>query len=107
TCGAFVPLGNIYKSDIFKLAKYINGINRVLPQEVIVRAPSAELALNQKDENSLPPYDILDDILKQYVDEKLSVEQIVNSGKDFATVERVIKLYHTSAFKRKQLPVLL
>ncbi|MBQ8869765.1 MAG: NAD(+) synthase [Alphaproteobacteria bacterium] len=107
TCGAFVPLGNIYKSDIFKLAKYINGINRVLPQEVIIRAPSAELALNQKDENSLPSYDILDDILKQYVDEKLSVEQIVNSGKDFATVERVIKLYQTSAFKRKQIPPIL
>ena len=107
TCGAFVPLGNIYKSDIFELAKWRNGLNRVLPSEVIVRAPSAELSLNQKDENSLPPYKTLDNILKQYVDQGLLVEQIEANGDDITTINRVIKLYNSSAFKRKQLAPIL
>ena len=107
TCGAFVPLGNIYKSDIFELAKWRNNVNRVLPQEVIVRAPSAELSLNQKDENSLPPYKTLDGILKQYVDQGLAVEQIETNGDDIATINRVVYLYNSSAFKRKQLAPLL
>lgn len=107
TCGAFVPLGNIYKSDIFELAKYRNSLNRVLPSEVIVRAPSAELALNQKDENSLPPYKDLDFILKQYVDKGLSVNEISSQNQDVKTIEKVISLYKNSAFKRKQLPPVL
>ena len=107
TCGALVPLGNIYKSDIFELAKYRNSLNRVLPSEVIIRAPSAELALNQKDENSLPPYKELDLILKQYVDNKLSFEEIIAQGQNIKTCQKVITLYEKSAFKRKQLPPVL
>lgn len=107
TCGAFMPIGNIYKTDIFKLAKWRNSINRVLPSEVIIRAPSAELSLNQKDEDSLPPYNELDDILKKYVDEKISKEELIKQGSDALLVEKTINLYQKSKFKRKQLPTIL
>ena len=63
TCGGLMPIGNVYKTTIFELAKWRNNINKVLPDEVITRSPSAELAFNQKDENSLPPYPLLDKIL--------------------------------------------
>ncbi len=107
TCGAFMPIGNVYKTDIFKLAKWRNSINRVLPSEVIIRAPSAELSLNQKDEDSLPPYNELDDILKKYVDEKISKEELIKQGSDALLVEKTINLYQKSKFKRKQLPHIL
>ncbi|MBQ7303560.1 MAG: NAD(+) synthase [Alphaproteobacteria bacterium] len=107
TCGAFMPIGNVYKTDIFKLAKWRNSINRVLPSEVIIRAPSAELSLNQKDEDSLPPYNELDDILKKYVDEKISKEELIKQGSDALLVEKTINLYQKSKFKRKQLPTIL
>ena len=99
TCGGVMPIGGVYKSKIFELARWRNTIKKVLPDEVISRAPSAELAYNQKDENSLPPYLILDDILKQLVDEKKEV--IVG---DEMVVNRVKKLVKSSEFKRKQMP---
>ncbi len=99
TCGGVMPIGGVYKSKIFELARWRNTIKKVLPDEVISRAPSAELAYNQKDENSLPPYPILDDILKQLVDEKKEV--IVG---DEMVVNRVKKLVKSSEFKRKQMP---
>lgn len=107
TCGAFMPIGSIYKSDIFELAKWRNNVNRVLPSEVIVRAPSAELALNQKDENTLPPYAVLDAILKLYVDENESKEKIIKNGFDEKTVDWVINRFNATEFKRKQLPPVL
>ena len=99
TCGGVMPIGGVYKSKIFELARWRNTIKKVLPDEVISRAPSAELAYNQKDENSLPPYPILDDILKQLVDEKKEV--IVG---DKVVVDRVKKLVKSSEFKRFQMP---
>ena len=99
TCGGVMPIGGVYKSKIFELARWRNTIKKVLPDEVISRAPSAELACNQKDENSLPPYPILDDILKQLVDEKKEV--IVG---DEMVVNRVKKLVKYSEFKRFQMP---
>ena len=107
TCGAFMPIGSVYKSDIFELAKWRNNINRVLPSEVIIRAPSAELALNQKDENTLPPYSVLDKILKLYVDDNLLKENIIEKGFDEKTVEWVINRFKNTVFKRKQLPEIL
>ncbi len=107
TCGGLMPIGNVYKSTIFDLAKWRNNINKVLPEEVISRAPSAELAYNQKDENSLPPYPLLDRILQKMVDENLSVEEIIAQGEDKDVVQRVNSLVTRSAFKRKQLPPIL
>ena len=103
TCGGLAPIGNVYKTTIFELGKWRNTLNHVLPEEVITRAPSAELAEGQKDENSLPPYPVLDAILKQLVDKGESVEKVISAGFDKETVEKVDKLIKRSAFKRKQM----
>ncbi|MBR2922374.1 MAG: NAD(+) synthase [Alphaproteobacteria bacterium] len=107
TCGGLMPIGNIYKSTIFELAKWRNSINVVLPEEVISRAPSAELTHNQKDEDLLPPYPLLDRILQKITDEKLSTKEIIAQGEDKDLVERVNNLVSRSSFKRNQLPPIL
>lgn len=107
TCGGLMPIGNIYKSTIFELAKWRNSINVVLPEEVISRAPSAELTHNQKDEDLLPPYSLLDRILQKITDEKLSAKEIIAQGEDKDLVERVNNMVSRSSFKRNQLPPIL
>lgn len=104
TCGGLLPIGNLYKTQVFELAKWRNSQSRVLPQEVIIRAPSAELALNQKDENSLPPYDVLDKILTLYLDENKNETEISSLGFETETVKWVINRYKATAFKRLQMP---
>ena len=103
TCGGLMPLGNIYKSDLYGLAKWRNEQFRVLPSEVLVRAPTAELSLNQKDEDSLPPYSLLDKILKAYIDEGKTIDEIVAGGDDRDLVEQIISRYQRMAFKRQQM----
>ena len=103
TCGGLMPLGNIYKSDLYGLAKWRNEQQRVLPSEVLVRAPTAELSLNQKDEDSLPPYPLLDKILKAYIDEGKTIDDIVAMGIKHDLVEQIISRYHKMAFKRQQM----
>ena len=107
TCGGLMPIGNVYKTTIFELAKWRNTVAKALPEEVISRSPSAELAFNQKDENSLPPYHILDKVLKKLVDEKISADEVITQGFDKDVVERVNNLVLRSAFKREQLPPIL
>lgn len=104
TCGGIAPIGNLYKTQVFELAQWRNKQSRVLPQEVIVRAPSAELALNQKDENTLPPYATLDKILALYLDEHKDKAAIIAAGFEQTTVEWVINRYNAMAFKRLQMP---
>lgn len=104
TCGAVMPLGDIYKTEVFALAKWRNSQTRVLPSEVLIRAPSAELALNQIDENTLPPYDKLDKILKLYLEEQNSLSEITAKGFDFDMVNWIIERYQAMAFKRNQMP---
>lgn len=104
TCGALAPIGDLYKTEIFELAKWRNSLGRVLPEAVIMRAPSAELSAGQKDEDSLPPYSVLDKILKLYIDEKQTPAQIAAEGFDAVTTEWIIKRYHGQAFKRVQVP---
>lgn len=104
TCGGILPIGSVYKSKIFELAKWLNRNGILLPEEVISRAPTAELSLGQKDEDSLPPYVVLDAILTQYCDEKRSKDEIIAAGFDEKTVSWIIKQYNKMEFKRKQLP---
>lgn len=103
TCGGLAPIGNLYKTTIFELAKWRNSLNRVLPEEVITRAPSAELAEGQKDENTLPPYSVLDAILRLLIDEGKKADEICAAGFAAETVKLVCKLVERSAFKRKQM----
>ncbi|MBQ7632911.1 MAG: NAD(+) synthase [Alphaproteobacteria bacterium] len=103
TCGGLMPIGNVYKTTIFALAKWRNTLGYALPEAVITRAPSAELAAGQKDEDSLPPYAVLDEVLKLLYDDKKSAAEAVAVGFDIALVKKVQNLIVRSAFKRKQM----
>ena len=100
--GGFDVLKDVPKTMVFALSKYRNTRSYVIPERVITRPPSAELAPDQKDEDSLPPYDILDGILSGYVEQDLSVEQLIEQGYDEITVRRVIKLVDINEYKRRQ-----
>jgi NAD+ synthase (glutamine-hydrolysing) len=87
---------------VFALSKYRNTVSPVIPQRVIPRPPSAELAPNQKDEDSLPPYEILDEILYQFIEKDQSREQIIKQGFDADVVNKVIRLTLLNEYKRRQ-----
>ncbi|OVY71152.1 NAD+ synthase [Yersinia pestis subsp. microtus bv. Altaica] len=100
--GGFDVLEDVPEKLVFKLAGYRNTVSYVIPQRVITRPPSAELAPDQKDEDSLPPYDILDAILEGYVEQDKSVAELVADGFDEAIVRKVIRLVDINEYKRRQ-----
>ncbi|PSH22327.1 NAD+ synthase [Yersinia pseudotuberculosis] len=100
--GGFDVLKDVPKTLVFKLSEYRNTVSYVIPQRVITRPPSAELAPDQKDEDSLPPYDILDAILEGYVEQDKSVAELVADGFDEAIVRKVIRLVDINEYKRRQ-----
>lgn len=102
--GGFAVLKDVPKTLVYRLAQYRNSLENVIPQEVIDRPPSAELALNQKDEDSLPPYSILDAILEMYVEQDRSPEEIVAAGYKMDVVGRIIYLVDRNEYKRRQAP---
>ena len=103
-CGGYAPLKDIYKTEVFALARWRNTVGGapVIPDAVIARPPSAELRDNQKDQDSLPPYDVLDAILMRYVDQEQSRDEIVAAGFDAAIVDKVLRLVRISEWKRHQ-----
>ncbi len=103
-CGGYAPIKDLYQTAVFSLARWRNTVGGapVIPPEVIARPPSAELRENQTDQDSLPPYDVLDAILVRYVDREQSRVEIVSAGFDAATVDRVLKLVRISEWKRHQ-----
>ncbi len=102
-CGGYAPLKDLYKTEVFALARWRNTVgDRVVPEGVIERPPSAELRDNQKDQDSLPPYDVLDAILLRHVDQEQSRDEIVAAGFDAATVDKVLGLVRISEWKRHQ-----
>jgi NAD+ synthase (glutamine-hydrolysing) len=103
--GGFDVLKDVPKTLVFRLAWYRNSVAPVIPERVITRPPSAELAPDQKDEDSLPGYDILDQILHFYVERDYSAEAIVAEGFDRADVERVVRLVDINEYKRRQAPI--
>jgi NAD+ synthase len=112
-CGGYNVLKDVYKTEVFRLARWRNANwpknalgpkGRVMPDNVITRPPSAELRADQKDEDSLPPYEILDGILELFVEEERSFEDIVAKGYAPATVKRIEQLLYTSEYKRRQAP---
>lgn len=102
--GGFAVLKDVYKTIVFELAKYRNSISEtpVIPERVISRPPSAELRPDQKDQDSLPAYDVLDAILYAYIEEDMSQDDIIAKGFDKAIVEKVIKLVDRNEYKRRQ-----
>jgi len=102
--GGFAPIKDVPKMLVYRLAKYRNRIAPVIPERVLTRPPSAELAPDQVDEDSLPPYDILDPILERYVEQDQSAEQIMAAGYRREHVERAVRLVDRNEYKRRQAP---
>ena len=102
--GGFAPIKDCSKGLVYRLATYRNSLSRVIPQRVIERAPSAELRQDQKDSDSLPPYEVLDPILEAFIEEDLSVDEIEARGFDRATTARVLDLVKRNEYKRRQAP---
>lgn len=106
-CGALGVIGDVYKTQIFQLARYINKDGEVIPENTIVKPPSAELRPDQKDSDSLPDYDILDRILFQHIELKKGSKAIIAEGFDPALVLRILKMVNAAEFKRFQTPPIL
>ncbi len=107
TNGALSVIGDLYKSEVFDLARYINRDSEIIPENIIHKAPSAELRPNQRDDQSLPPYDVLDAILYRMIEEGQHREEIINAGFDAEVVYKVYGMVLRNEHKRYQLcPVL-
>ncbi len=112
-CGGYNPIKDVYKTTVFELTRWRNqavpkhGLGpagRVIPERIITKPPTAELRADQKDEDSLPPYPVLDDILECLVEQEMSVAQIIARGHDSETVRKVERLLYLAEYKRRQAP---
>ena len=102
--GGFAPLKDCNKTLVYQLARYRNTLGDAIPERTITREPSAELRANQKDTDSLPPYDVLDPILEAFIEEDLSVDEITERGFDRDVVIRVLQMVQRNEYKRRQTP---
>src|SRR6185436_14392224 len=100
--GGLALLGDVYKTMVYRVARWLNRNREVIPQSTMTKPPSAELRPNQTDQDTLPPYDILDGILKLYIEEWKEVDEINAAGYDRSLVERILKMVDSSEFKRRQ-----
>jgi len=100
--GGLSVLGDVYKMQVYGLAKLLNANKEIIPQHIITKAPSAELRPDQKDSDSLPEYDVLDKILYQYIERRQGPKEIITMGIDEVLVKRVLKLVNTNEYKRNQ-----
>ena len=100
--GGLGVLGDLYKQQVYALARYINRDQEIIPENIITKAPSAELRPGQKDSDSLPEYDVLDSILYQYIERRQGPKEIISMGNDPALVARILKLVNTNEYKRNQ-----
>lgn len=103
--GGFAPLKDVYKTTVYALAHHRNQKDLVIPQGIIDRAPSAELAHDQQDSDSLPPYPILDQILQYFIEKEASLQTIIHQGYDPKLVNQVIRLVLVNEYKRRQAPL--
>jgi NAD+ synthase (glutamine-hydrolysing) len=105
--GGFAVIKDIAKTLVYRLCAYRNSLNdgKVIPERILTRAPSAELRPNQTDQDSLPPYEILDGVMQLYMEENLSTQQIIAAGYNKADVERITHLIKINEYKRRQSPV--
>ncbi len=101
-CGGLSVIGDVYKTDVYRLARYINRHEELIPINSIEKPPSAELRPNQKDSDSLPEYDVLDEILFRYIEERKGPDEIIADGFDATIVRRALSLVNRNEFKRYQ-----
>jgi NAD+ synthase (glutamine-hydrolysing) len=100
--GGFAPLKDVPKMQVYRLAAYRNSLSPVIPQRVFDRPPTAELRADQKDEDSLPPYPVLDEILERYIERDQTPDEIIGAGFDRATVIKVVRMVDRNEYKRRQ-----
>src|SRR6478735_9364960 len=100
--GGLGVLGDVYKMQVYALAKYINRNKEIIPQNIIDKAPSAELRPDQKDSDSLPEYPVLDKVLYQYIERRQGPKEIVAMGINEQLVSRILRLVNTNEYKRNQ-----
>jgi NAD+ synthase (glutamine-hydrolysing) len=100
--GGLSVLGDVYKMQVYALAKFINRNRQIIPQNILLKEPSAELRPDQKDSDSLPPYEILDKVLYQYIEKRQGPKEIIEMGIDESLVKRVLKLVNSNEYKRNQ-----
>ena len=105
--GGISVLGDVYKTQVYDLANYINRKQTIIPEAIIRKAPSAELRHGQKDSDSLPEYEILDEILNLYIEERLGPNEIIDKGFDNELVRSILKMVNTNEYKRYQTPPIL
>ena len=103
--GGFAPIKDVFKTRAYELARWRNGSGEIIPEAIFTKAPSAELRPDQTDQDSLPPYDVLDEILALYVEQDCSVEEMVAKGLDQRMVERVTHMVDAAEYKRRQGPL--
>jgi len=103
--GGFAVIKDVYKTLVYRLARYRNTISPVIPENIIVRPPSAELKPDQTDQDSLPPYETLDAIVRAYMEEDRSPRKIIAGGLPEEAVRRVVRLLRVAEHKRRQAPV--
>ena len=106
-CGSLSVLGDVYKGQVYALARYINRNQVIIPQEIIDKAPSAELRPGQKDSDSLPEYGVLDEILRLYIEGRKSKDEITMEGYDSQTVEKIVNMVNANEYKRYQAPPII
>ena len=102
--GGFAVLKDVLKTLVYQLSKSINRDGELIPNNIITKPPSAELRPDQKDEDSLPPYDTLDRILTEYVENDKSVSEMINAGFDAQMVREIVRLVDLNEYKRRQAP---
>jgi len=95
-------IGDLYKTQVYELARYLNRSKEIIPKNILVKAPSAELRPGQKDSDSLPEYDVLDPILYHYIERRLGPEEIIHLGYDATLVRRILKMVNMNEYKRNQ-----
>lgn len=103
--GGFAVIKDIAKTLVYRLCEYRNSLSEVIPERILTRAPSAELRPDQTDQDSLPPYDVLDGIMALYMEENRARDEIVAAGYSIEDVERITHLIKINEYKRRQSPV--
>lgn len=106
-CGGLSVIGDLYKTEIYELCRYINRNGEIIPEAILTKEPSAELRPDQKDSDSLPPYEVLDSILYNYIEERMGPTQIIGKGHSKELVQRILKMVNMNEWKRWQAPPVL
>lgn len=106
-CGGLSVIGDLYKTEVFELCRFINAEKEIIPENILIKAPSAELRHNQTDQDSLPEYDLLDTLLFQYIELRKSPAELKAMGFEEAVVNKVMRLVNMNEYKRHQTPPIL